>query len=219
METELLRASNDGPTYFFIFKCVKGFVWIVIMAAVPKLVPRSVLNSEHNQDVQKHFLISYMSQLWLIQEFLQSMINRNSGHFVTISSLLATVDIPMITAYSSMKAAQAKLMESVREELRVNRVDKVYTTVVYPGAIDGGSALTMDSYFDISKYMKLTNIEEIAEAITLGILRNKATVFVPLYHRAVFCLKNLISPKIIGLFIDNIVKIKEDALHLKPKVY
>lgn len=190
------------------------------MAAVPEIAPKSILNIDSNSDVQKHFLTSYMSQLWLIQEFLQSMINRNSGHFVTISSLLASTDLPLMAVYSSMKAAQAKLMDSVREELRVNKIDKVYTTVVYPGAMQKGRAsASLDALFEISKYMKLSNIEEIADAITTGILRNKATLFVPRYQRIMFCIKNLLSPRILGLFIDKIVTVREEGLNLKPKVY
>ena len=190
------------------------------MAAVPEINPKSILKIDSNIDVQKHFLTSYMSQLWLIQEFLQSMINRNSGHFVTISSILACTDLPLMAVYSSMKAAQAKLMESVREELRVNKIDKVYTTVVYPGAMQEGRASTsIDTLFEISNFMKLSNIEEIANTIATGVLRNEATLFVPRYQRLMFSLKNLLSPRILGLFIDNIVKVKEEGLHLKPKVY
>jgi all-trans-retinol dehydrogenase (NAD+) len=54
----------------------------------------------YEDDIKKHFEISYMSQLWTIQAFLPDMLKINNGHFVTISSTSALLDIPLISSYA-----------------------------------------------------------------------------------------------------------------------
>lgn len=56
-----------------------GEVDVVAMAAAPTFKPRSILETNYVEDVEKHFKISYLAQLWLIQEFLKPMIERNRG--------------------------------------------------------------------------------------------------------------------------------------------
>ena len=54
----------------------------------------------YEDDIKKHFDISYMSQLWTIQAFLPDMLKINNGHFVTISSTSAILDVPLISTYA-----------------------------------------------------------------------------------------------------------------------
>lgn len=59
-----------------------GNVDVVVMAAAPTFKPRSILETNYAEDIEKHFKIGYIAQLWIIQEFLKSMIERNHGkHF------------------------------------------------------------------------------------------------------------------------------------------
>jgi all-trans-retinol dehydrogenase (NAD+) len=83
-----------------------GNVSICVMAAAPRFQPRSILDTNYAQDIEAHFKIGYLSQLWLIQQFLRSMIEQNHGHFVTISSSSALVDLPLVSSYASIKTSQ-----------------------------------------------------------------------------------------------------------------
>ena len=58
------------------------------------------METTYEDDIKKHFDISYMSQLWTIQAFLPDMLKINNGHFVTISSTSAILDIPLISTYA-----------------------------------------------------------------------------------------------------------------------
>ncbi len=60
------------------------------------------------------------------------MINRGSGHLVTISSLAAYRGLPKSAAYCASKAAVSALFESLRIDLMHTGVD---VTVVHPGFI------------------------------------------------------------------------------------
>jgi all-trans-retinol dehydrogenase (NAD+) len=83
-----------------------GNVSICVMAAAPQFKPKSIMDTNYAQDIEAHFKISYLSQLCLIQQFLRPMIERNHGHFVTISSSSALFDLPLISSYASIKSSQ-----------------------------------------------------------------------------------------------------------------
>lgn len=197
-----------------------GHVSMVIMAAAPRTAPQSIMDINYKKDAVKHFEISYVSQLILIQEFLQSMINRDNGHFVTISSACAVLDVPLVSVYSSFKSAQSKLLETLREELRLNCIQNVNTSVVYLDQLEGGLAKDFEDVFQIpNSSSSFLNIDTAADIITTGILRNKSIIFAPASHRILFFFKYLISPKITGFMFSKFVKVNENKFKLKPKIY
>lgn len=125
-----------------------GDVSIVVMAAAARFKPKSILDLDYKNDIEKQFLVSYMSQLWLLQEFLGTMIDKNHGHIVTVSSSTSFLECSLITHYCSFKLAQVKLLETVREELLANSIKGIKTTAVYLGLLKGGMANDFsDMYF------------------------------------------------------------------------
>lgn len=126
------------------------------MAAAPNFSPKSIMDTNYTDDIAKHFKLSYLSQLWLIQEFLKPMINKSNGHIVTISSSTALVDIPLLSSYASFKLAQTKLIESLREELNYNEISDVKTTIVYLAILDGGLINGLSDVYDIPKALRLS---------------------------------------------------------------
>lgn len=125
-----------------------GDVSMVIMAAASSFEPKSILELDYKRDIEKQFQVSYLSQLHLIQEFLPIMISKNHGHLVTISSSTAFMECSLITSYCSFKLAQAKLLETVREELLSNKIQEVKTSVVYLGLLNGGMASDFNDLLD-----------------------------------------------------------------------
>ena len=116
-----------------------GDVSIVIMGAATRFRPKSIMEL-NKEDIENQFMVSYMSQLWMIQEFLRNMIDRNHGHLVTVSSSTSFLECSLITAYCSFKLAQVKLLETVREELLANNIQGIQTTIAYLGLLKGGMA-------------------------------------------------------------------------------
>ena len=116
-----------------------GDVSMVVMNAAGRFEPKSIFELEY-KDMEKQFQTSYVAQLWLIQEFLRNMIEKNHGHIATVSSSTAFLECSLVTAYSSFKLAQVKLLESVREELLLNNIQDVKTTICYLGLLKGGMA-------------------------------------------------------------------------------
>ena len=192
-----------------------GLVSMVIMAAAPTFKPKSILDTNYIEDIDAHFKISYLSQLWTIQEFLKSMIINGGGHFVTISSTSALADIPLISSYASMKLAQTKLMETLRAELYFNGVKNVKTSIVYLAVLTGGIANGFQDSFEFDTSIQIT-AEQAANAIANGVLRNRENIYLPKWPTFLMLpLKHLLTPRISDFITYLKVRMNTKYLRLK----
>ncbi|KAG8218547.1 hypothetical protein J3R82DRAFT_4188 [Butyriboletus roseoflavus] len=88
------------------------------------------------QDIYQTFGVNTFAHFWTLKAFLPKMIERNSGHIVTLASVMSFVGTVQMSDYSASKAALLNMHESLRYEL-----DKRYhspgirTTLVCPGYI------------------------------------------------------------------------------------
>jgi short-subunit dehydrogenase len=190
-----------------------GNVSVCVMAAAPTFKPKSTLEISM-EDVQKHFTIGYASQLWLIQELLIPMITRNNGHFVTISSACAFIDMPLLTTYASFKLAQTKLIETVRQELLINKIDGVRTTVVFPSVLTGGLASGFEDSYEFDSKIVITG-PYAAKKIVSGIAKNKENIFIPEWQRYATVFKYLMSPRFTAFLGERLSKINSKYLKLQ----
>lgn len=191
-----------------------GEVSVVAMAAAPTFKPRSILETNYAEDIEKHFKISYLAQLWLIQEFLKPMIERNKGHFLQISSASAFADIPLISSYASFKLAQTKLLETMREELAANGINGVKTTIAFLAILKGGLA---DGFYDSYQFDDniLIRGEDAAANIVRAVANNKEYYFMPFEMRYFMLMKFLLSPRLFGDFA--LLKTNLNPAYLKLK--
>ncbi|XP_067213528.1 short-chain dehydrogenase/reductase family 16C member 6-like isoform X2 [Linepithema humile] len=81
-----------------------------------------------------------IAHYWTLRAFLPSMIEKNHGHVVAVSSLLAIVMLMYATVYSSTKIAVRAFMESLNEELRISSKGKslIKFTTVFPTVVFNG---------------------------------------------------------------------------------
>ncbi len=192
-----------------------GFVSLVVMCAAPSFNPKSILDLNFKEDIESHFQIGFLGQLTMIQEFLKPMISGNQGHFVTISSSTAHLDAPLITTYASIKSAQAKLLESLRSELKFNGINQIKTTVVYIGMLKGGINDIFKKCFELDENLVLSG-EYAAQETVKGILKNREIVFIPHFPMFLFSpLKHLISSKLTDLMCSYKMKVNPEYLKLK----
>jgi short-subunit dehydrogenase len=76
--------------------------------------------------------VNYFGPVSLVKEVLPSMLARNSGHIVVISSLAGKFGTPLRSAYAASKHALHGFFDSLRAEVcRRN----IYVTIVCPGFI------------------------------------------------------------------------------------
>lgn len=189
-----------------------GDVGVVVMAAAPTFKPRSIMETNYSDDIEKHFKIGYLSQLWLIQEFLMPMIARNKGHFVQISSASAFIDLPLISSYASFKLAQNKLLETMREELAVNGISGIKTTISYLSVLKGGLADGFYDSYSFNENFQITG-EYAAEKTVKAVAYDSEYVFIPFIIRFYSFLKYFVSPRFMGDVV--LLKSKTNPNYLK----
>jgi len=90
-----------------------------------------------DQEIERTFQVNTLALFWTVRAFLPSMLERGSGHVVTIASAASLAGAPKLTDYSSSKFAAFGFDESLRLELK-HQDSKVITTIVCPFYIDTG---------------------------------------------------------------------------------
>lgn len=76
--------------------------------------------------------INFLGMVYMIEAVLPSMLERNAGQIVGISSMAGVRGIPFEPAYSASKAAVGAYLEGLRSELRQRRIS---VTTVFPGYV------------------------------------------------------------------------------------
>ncbi|XP_011640986.1 short-chain dehydrogenase/reductase family 16C member 6 isoform X3 [Pogonomyrmex barbatus] len=96
---------------------------------------------DHTSDeITRIFDINVLAHFWMLQAFLPSMIEKNHGHVVALSSLAGLGGLPNLVPYCASKFAVRGLMESISEELRITSKGKslIKFTTIYPYMVDTG---------------------------------------------------------------------------------
>eukprot|EP00483_Globobulimina_turgida_P010911 UN10932 len=73
--------------------------------------------------IELNFAVNVLSHFWTVQAFLPKMIERKSGHIITISSCAAVQGLPHLVDYCASKAACRSFHESLSVELREQGVN------------------------------------------------------------------------------------------------
>ncbi|XP_011640988.1 short-chain dehydrogenase/reductase family 16C member 6-like [Pogonomyrmex barbatus] len=126
---------SDRKEVFRVAEKVKkevGDVTILINNAGIVYV-KSFLN--HSLDEIKRVIdVNVMAHFWTLKAFLPSMIEKNHGHIVALSSIAGLIGAPYGSVYCPSKFAVKALMEATFEELRVlsNGKSSIKFTTVYP---------------------------------------------------------------------------------------
>lgn len=169
-------------------KSKHGFVSMLVLAAAVPCEVESIFNLRDSDKLHKAFKLFYESHLWMYQEFVPKMIEKNHGHLVVISSETVFTKLAFTHMYSGMKTAQAKLFECVDAELNYSPDNKINTTLIYLGGLRKGISTSMiEKFFNKSTSGKqfidkfgLTN-EYASKRIVKAVLRNNKYVYLPLY--------------------------------------
>ena len=88
-------------------------------------------------EIERTFQVNALALFWTAKAFLPGMLERNSGHLVTIASAAGLAGTAKLTDYCSSKFAAVGFDESLRVELK-RQGSKVVTTVVCPFYTDTG---------------------------------------------------------------------------------
>jgi all-trans-retinol dehydrogenase (NAD+) len=99
-----------------------------------------------DERIVKLFEINAIAHFWTIKAFLGSMVQRNHGHIVTISSAAGKTGVAGLVDYCSSKFAAVGTHESLRTELRKLGKNGVSSLAVCPYYIKTGMFEGVRSY-------------------------------------------------------------------------
>jgi all-trans-retinol dehydrogenase (NAD+) len=125
---------------------------------------------------------------WTCKAFLPSMIERNSGHLVTIASAAGIIGVRGLADYSASKFAAFGFDEAVRMDLRSMK-SAVKTTVICPFFIDTGMFLGVKTRFPL--LMPILKDTKAAKRIVRAVLKNKKRLIMPAFVHMVYFLRLL----------------------------
>jgi short-subunit dehydrogenase len=192
-----------------------GFIYMVIIAHNTSNFSNcgSILKTD-SSIVIKQFTASYTSHLWTIQQFIKPMIKHKRGHFVTISNACAIYDMPLYNSYSICKTTECKLIETLREELAVQNLNEIKTTVVFGDLLDNEGDKIFENSYIIDSDMK-TDHNLIGQYIIDGVVRNRPIIFLgSLFKwRVSAVLKYIYNPRVIGSLLTYKAKVNRRLLN------
>ncbi|KAI5713219.1 hypothetical protein M8J75_014620 [Diaphorina citri] len=116
-----------------------------------------------------------------LEAFLPSMIERNHGHVVALSSMCGVLGLPNVVPYCSSKFAVRGMMESLYEELRINdtasKKSQIKFTTVYPIMVNTGLVKNPRNRFP--QLLDLLAPERVASKIVRAMRRNYREISIP----------------------------------------
>ena len=194
-----------------------GFI-LVLAAAIPCEV-ESVFNMRDSSKLHKTFTLFYESHLWMYQEFLPKMIEKNHGHLVLISSETVFTKLAFIHMYSGMKSAQAKLFECVEAELNYSIDNKIKSTLVYLGGLQRGISTSMVQKFLKDNPLGMKYIDKFglsneyaSKRIVKSVVRDEKYIYLPLYVYIIVFLKFVLPTACSELLLTSRNFIKNNSL-------
>ncbi|MDR0586490.1 MAG: SDR family oxidoreductase [Treponema sp.] len=120
--------------------------------------------------------VNVLSLFWTTRAFLPSMIERNSGHIVTIASAAGLIGVKGLSDYCAGKFAAVGFDESLRMELRHTK-SAISTTVICPYFIDTGMFKGVKTRFPL--LLPILSGESAARRIVKAVLKNKKRLIMP----------------------------------------
>lgn len=127
-------------------------------------------------DIEHTFDVNVLALFWMVRAFLPSMLERDSGHIVTIASAAGLAGTARLSDYCASKFAAVGFDESLRLELR-NQGSKVMTTIVCPYFTDTGMFDGVRTRF--SWLLPILKPDALVQRIVKAIRKNRRRVVMP----------------------------------------
>nr|XP_033334959.1 short-chain dehydrogenase/reductase family 16C member 6-like isoform X1 [Megalopta genalis] len=161
---------------------------VTILVNNAGIMPCHTFMGHSSEEIKRIFDINVLGHFWTLQAFLPSMIKKNHGHIVALSSMAGVVGLANLVPYCASKFAVRGLMESLNEELRSSSKDNpsnLQFTTIYPYMVDTG--LCKKPRFRFTSFMPLVSAKQAVEKIVAAQRRNIREISIPAYWLYVNC--------------------------------
>ena len=136
-----------------------------------------------DEEIERTFQVNTLALFWTVRAFLPSMLERNSGHLVTIASAAGFAGTAKLSDYCSSKFAAVGFDESLRLELKEMN-SRVLTTVVCPYFIS--TEMFDGAKTRFSWLLPILEPEVVARRIVAALRKNRRRVVMPWFVRTVW---------------------------------
>ncbi|KAI7939655.1 hypothetical protein MJO29_014391 [Puccinia striiformis f. sp. tritici] len=134
-------------------------------------------------ELQKTFGVNVFAHFYIYKAFLPDMIKRNSGHIVTMASILGHVGVSRVADYCASKSAAILLHQSLREELNsLYNAHGIRTTLVCPGLMNTKMFENVKTWNEFL-FPKLSAHELMKKIIQSIDNEETGEIYVPLYTK------------------------------------
>ncbi|XP_033357158.1 short-chain dehydrogenase/reductase family 16C member 6 isoform X1 [Bombus vosnesenskii] len=150
------------------------------------IMPCLTLMNHTPEQIKRIFDINVLAHFWIFQAFLPSMIQRNYGHIVALSSIAGIFGQCNIVPYCASKFAVRGLMEALYEELRSMNKEKplnIKFTTVYPYMVNTG--LCKNPCYRFKNLLSLVSTKQAVDVIVKAQRQNTKEISIPAYWRYV----------------------------------
>ncbi|MDJ0674903.1 MAG: SDR family oxidoreductase [Calothrix sp. MO_167.B42] len=176
------------PTLVEKINQIAGEVDIVINnAAIEKFRPFQNYTSE---DIQSILTLNLHAPMELTRLLLPSMLERNIGHIVNISSGAGKKAAPFNSIYSASKAGLIAWSEAIRQELANTNIG---VSVICPGCTNAGMFLALD--MPAPSGVRIAEPTEVADVVIESIQQNRKEVILDSFAVKVFYALSQLSPE------------------------
>jgi all-trans-retinol dehydrogenase (NAD+) len=128
------------------------------------------------QEIERTFQVNTLALFWTVRAFLPAMMERDSGHIVTVASAAGLAGTAKLTDYCSSKFAAVGFDESLRLELK-KQGSNVVTTVVCPFYINTGMFDGVKTRF--SWLLPILKPEVVVQRIVKAIQKDRRRLIMP----------------------------------------
>jgi all-trans-retinol dehydrogenase (NAD+) len=142
--------------------------------------------------------VNILAHFWTGKAFLPSMLERNSGHIVTVASAAGIIGVRGLADYNASKFAAFGFNESLRMELRRLK-SAVRTTIVCPFFIDTGMFDGVTTRFPF--LFPILKQEYTARRIVNAVLKNRQRLIMPAAVYSVF-LGRILPVRVFDAMVD-----------------
>ncbi|MGP1577241.1 MAG: SDR family oxidoreductase [Treponema sp.] len=148
---------------------------------------KSLLDAE-DRDILLTMNVNTLSLFWITKAFLPAMIEKGTGHIVTIASAAGLIGVKKLVDYSASKFAAVGFMESLRMELS-STYTGIKTTVVCPFFIDTGMFSGVQTRFPL--LLPILKQDYTAKKIVQAIIKKKPVLIMPRFVHSIYGLRLL----------------------------
>uniref|UniRef100_A0A182TDH4 Short-chain dehydrogenase/reductase 3 n=1 Tax=Anopheles melas TaxID=34690 RepID=A0A182TDH4_9DIPT len=162
--------------------------------------------------IESTYAVNILSHYWTTRAFLPEMMNGNSGHIVTVSSVTGLLGTYGCTDYSATKFACVGFHESLYSELKTHGYDNIHMTLVCPYYINTGMFAGCKP-----RLFPMLEPNYVADSMVRSILKNEVNCTLPDHVRMFLPLKCLLPAKMCWELMYRVVKGPESMMGFRGR--